>query len=519
MDIDFEVPTKGWNARDNMDAMEAGYALVMVNQVPENGYIRSRGGTQTYQNESVAAALGASGAVETLALYDAGGTQQLIAARGNKLYTIDDETTATQIGTGFTNARWQTIMANSYLLLVNGEDAPQQFDGTTLSAITLTMKDALGVAIPGNPVETLIGCVSHQNRVFYWADNEQRFFYCDTAGGFAGDIVEFPIETRADRGVKIVSMISYSRDTGSGLDDMLVVHMSTGQALVYAGSDPGTFQDWQEVNRYNIGKPLSIRGNTQFGGDQVIATYDGFQNLTTALPNQRFSKAGNVGDLIVNAVKEAASKYNGNYGWEVVFFPRFGWLMFNIPYSSSRYDQYIFNTVTNAWFRTVQMDAVTWEVWNDRLFYGDPSGNIVEAEIGAYDQVGTDKNPIGWRVVTAFSKLGSMSRAKVATGASLTHNYGKGEYLDIEVLEDYNRTSGYAINAPPESAACVWGVGSWGVDSWAGAADPIESDTRRDNYPAEGIGNVLALNVRGMSKLQQITIYDLSLQYRDGGKI
>ena len=519
MNIDFEVPTKGWNARDNMDAMEAGYAIAMNNQVPENGYLRLRGGTRTYQSESVSAGKGATGSLETLVVHDAGGTETLIGARDGSVLTIDSTIAATEIGAGFSNARWQTMMFNGKLIMVNGADDPQEYDGTTLSAITMTLKDAAGVAIPGNPKNTLIGCVGHQSRSFYWADNEQRFFYADVAGGYAGDLIEFPIATRATQGGKIVSIMSYSRDTGSGMDDMLVVHMSTGQALVYSGNDPSTAATWAEVNRYNIGAPVSTRANTQFGGDQVMATYDGFQNLTTALPNQKFSKQGNVGDVIVNAARRAVTKWGNNFGWEVVFFPRHAWLIFNVPRSSSSFDQYVMNTVTGAWFKITGINAITWSVWNGRLMYGDPDGNIMEAETGTYDEVGNLKNPIEFKVITAFSKLGSMSKTKVATGTAMTHNFAQGQYLDIDILEDYDKRSGYVITQPDESFAAVWDVGSWDVDSWSEASDPVEGYTRRDNYPATGTGVALALKIRGMSKAQQIAIYDLSLQYRNGGRI
>ena len=519
MRFDFEVPTRGWNARDNMDAMESGYALSMNNVVPENGYLRMRGGTTIYQDESVAnAAIGATGPVETLEVYNANGQEKLVAARNEYVYSIDDPSTVTQLGNGFTNARWQTMMFNGFLVMVNGEDAPQQFDGTTLSAITMTLKDDQGNVLGDISAQDLIGCVGYKGRAFYWADGEQRFFYADQAGGYAGDLIQFPIEMIANRGGKIVSIMNYSRDSGSGLDDYLVIHMSTGEAIVYEGQDPSTTYDWQIVNRYVIGAPVSIRGNTQFGGDQVIITSDGIINLTTALPNQKFSKAGNVGDAIVNAVKRNVNVNKDEYGWEAQFIPDLGWLIFNIP-QGNQIDQFVLNTVTNAWFKISKINALTWTVWGGNPYYGDTNGNIMRAENSTYDERGALKNQITFKFITAFSKMGMPGTAKTVTGASVTHNWPNGEYLDTDVLTDYDRRTSYPLSATPESLPAVWDVDAWDEAAWSEASDPIDGYTRRDNFTGGDHGTSIALKVRGQSKVYQVVIYDLGLEYKKGGKI
>lgn len=519
MRADFEVPTQGWNARDNMDSMQSAYALAMINMVPENGYLRMRKGTQIYQDESIAGGdLSTSGELETLVTFNAGGVEQLIASRGDQVFLVEDTLTATSIKSGVSSARWQTMMFNGYLVMVNGFDNPQQWDGTTCSDITMTLKDDQGVVIGDLDKSDFIGCTSFKGRAIYWADDEQRFFYADIAGSYAGDVIQFPIEMIAKKGGKIVSIMNYARDTGSGMDDMLVIHMSTGEVLVYSGDDPATAYSWELVNTYQIGAPLSIRGNTQYGGDQVIASNDGFINLTTALPNQKFSKAGNIGDVIINAAKTAARKWSGNYGWEVEFFPEIGWLIFNVPAANGS-RQYVLNTVTNAWFRLDAIDAVTWCVFDGMLLYGDRDGNIMQAEKGTWDERGSLRNPIIWKVITAFSKLGSMGTAKTVHGASMTHNYPRGEYLDIDILTDYDRRTSYPVMTPPETFPAVWDVGVWDVDAWSEAADAYEEYTRRDNYAAGDTGVTIALKIRGMSKQQTIYIYDLSIEYKNGGKV
>ncbi len=517
MQADFDAPTRGWNARDNFDAVAGGYSLEFVNLIAENGYIRTRGGSSTFVTSGdINAALGATGPIETLEVHNADGTEILIGAMGEYIFGVASNGAITELQDGNQNARYQTMMFNGSLIMVNGQDGPYEFDGTTLTTMApMDLVDGAKAPIAGISTSDIIGCVSFQNRAIYWLDNEQRFFYADTVNAYKGDCVEFDISGVAERGGKIVSIMDYSRGVTTELDNFLAIHMSTGEMIIYQGSDPGDANSWSLVNSYFIGKPLSIRGNTQMGGDQVIATTDGFRNLTTALPNQQSNRTQDVGDVIIRAAKRAAEKWAGNYGWEAEFFPEKSFLIFNIPRSSTRYEQYVLNTVTKAWSRFTDLNAITWVMYDNKLYYGDPDGNIVEAETGHNDNF----NFIVWKLITSFTRLGIAAKSKTVTGASLTHNYKYPSYISIDVMENYNRDSSWPLLAPPETLPARWDASPWDASTWDGSRESVESGMIRTNYPAGASAMTVALKVRGQTKTQQVDIYDFSIDYYEGGNL
>jgi len=119
-----DAPIGGWNVRDGWDDMKSNEAIVLDNWFPSAKGVEIRGG-------HISHVTGFPDYVETLAEYHSGTTRQLIAASGAKLYNAT--TTAAEIGTGFSDDRWQHAMMKSNMVLVNGTDTPQVWDGSTLA--------------------------------------------------------------------------------------------------------------------------------------------------------------------------------------------------------------------------------------------------------------------------------------------------------------------------------------------------------------------------------------------------
>jgi hypothetical protein len=156
------APTGGLNTRDSISAMKETDAETLINMVPEPGGVASRKGYTTHLT-------GFPSYVETIAEYHSSGTQKLVCASGSKLY-IGDSTpgTATELATGYSSARWQTATHNAKLILCNGVDAPQQYNGSTVSTISLTGT--------GLTTTNLKAVMIHQSRAFYMENSAPHFW-------------------------------------------------------------------------------------------------------------------------------------------------------------------------------------------------------------------------------------------------------------------------------------------------------------------------------------------------------
>ena len=138
-EVTISAPIGGLNARDDVSAMRDTDALVLENWVPGFGSVAVREGSTTYASIS-----GASDPVETVASLRVGTDEFLIAACGGAIYDVSNGgTVSSSLASGFTNARWQVAAMSGVLGMVNGADAPQIFDGSTVSAMTISSTDVL----------------------------------------------------------------------------------------------------------------------------------------------------------------------------------------------------------------------------------------------------------------------------------------------------------------------------------------------------------------------------------------
>lgn len=225
------APLGGLNHQAPVSALQAHEAVEMINWLPEDGRLRVRPGMQTR-----ARIIGAS---HTYPFGD-----KLVVASATDLYTFpssgitDEDWTETSIGTGYSTEHWDSEIINEKLLLVNGQDAPLEYDGTTLTSITFT-----GVSSP----EDFIGVMEFKGRAVYWKGADLGFYYA-AAGSYAGALTYFDLSSLAGQGESIVHIFPWSIDAGDGIDDVFVVVFNTGNIVVYQGSDPSDAADWHLVS-------------------------------------------------------------------------------------------------------------------------------------------------------------------------------------------------------------------------------------------------------------------------------
>lgn len=165
------APVGGWNARDDWDDMDKKDAIDLLNWWPGTDSVESRRGYTSFST-------GMTGQVEAVMEYEAGSTNQMLAAASDTVYNASTATAAA-LKTGFTSARWQYVNFDGKLGMVNGEDDPQEWDGTTLSDMTISG--------PGLTVSDLIDIEIYASRAWYVPKNSQDVWYSaiDTLGVYS----------------------------------------------------------------------------------------------------------------------------------------------------------------------------------------------------------------------------------------------------------------------------------------------------------------------------------------------
>ncbi len=472
------APTGGLNTRDSLSQMEVTDAPEMTNWFPSQGKVVTRKGYSVY-------AAGLNGNVETLAELRDGTTKKFICANSDEINDVTNPASISNLGSGFTNARWQTVNMNGNLLLFNGADTPQVYDGSTLSNSTIHSS--------GLTPSELDGCNVHKNRLYVWSTDDSCFYYGST-NAIQGSFHKFDLAGIAPYGGNLISMATWNHDGGDGVDDYALFIMSSGTALLYDGSNPSSANDWNLIGIYKIGEPLSVRSIAKVGGDVAIMTRPDFVFFSEVFKN---GGAVTSQTKLSGAALDSANTYFSNYGWEVVLYPKAsigGWLFFNVPVATNTtYIQYGLNTITGAGFEFSNMNARTWGLYDNNLYFGE-DGAIMKADDGLND----NGNNIPCTVQAAYSDLGSPQEKVVNEFRNVIS-------VDGNVVLNTTISFDYGSRAVTQDVSSVSSGTPWG-SPWGSPWSPV-SAIRNELVVTSGEGVALGMKIFVALNGQQLSWY------------
>lgn len=391
-------PIGGINLRDTETHFPQGNgvpitdALVLTNIFPGSSAADIRGGSEQYVDLSGQSGF-SGGSTDTLATLIRGTNSYFVAASEGGFIDISTSsmTTLTAAATHSVD-RWQWVNfldragAGEELLLVNGTDTPQRFDGTTMSNWTFADETATALT-----EENFVGILAFKNRVYMWENDSSDFYFgvlgkIPGTGGAADGLTRFPLN--AVRGIQgnIVAMEAWTRDAGDGADDYLAIILSGGVVAIYKGTDPSpSASDWAIDGVYQIPPPIDVRGVSKFLDDIVILTRNDIVFLSQVIRTQGIT--GNE-SKIAPLVKSLSAQYGTATGWGITIWPDGSRAYINVPYSATTAQQIVFNTRTLAACEYQGWNARTFGVFGNNVYFSDAAGIVWLAETGARDNDG-----------------------------------------------------------------------------------------------------------------------------------
>lgn len=492
-----QAPVGGLNRFSSLDDMPESDAYYLDNWIPDTGDCRVREGCQLMANYG-------TDEIGTLIPF---GDKFIVCTDGDVkdsgftpvaggLPTVG---ASSDIGTLFTEDRWQWTVFNDKLLMVNGADAPQQYDGTTLSAISFTS----GITTEAE----LIGVGSFKGRAIYWKADEAGFYYA-AANSYQGAMNYFDLSPQVSRKAYLKLFFTWSADSGDGPDDYAVFVFDSGEAVVYQGSDPGDIDFWALVGRYEMGEPLSIRSGVPIAGDHLILTRTGWVNFLSIWQTDNTRDAG-IGQKITGLSTDAAADFGSQTGWEAHFYPELRQVIINVPNGSDTYVQHALNTNTGAWSTFSGWESATFGEFKGQPYYGDSSGNVYVALYGNDD----NGSPIITDALPAFSYLGSRAGNKQLTGIRPVISVADSRQLELEPCADFliqdSPTIGFTPVAPSSSP---WGS-PWGSPWSQAAASEMDGSWKTAN----AYGYALTYRMATTSNGRPVRWTSTNVLYRQAG--
>ncbi len=266
---------------------------------------------------------------------------------------------------------------------------------------------------------------------------------------------------------------------------------------MYQGNNPSSASFWQLVGVFYLAKPLGRRPVIQFGGDAIVLTQTGAFPLSKALLSSTINYQSALSDKILNSFTEAARNYGSIFGWEAMVYPAQSALLVNVPHTEDgTHEQFVMNTLTQAWCRFTGWDAETFGLLNGQLYFTKGT-----ATYKAWDGTSDSGSNIVLYAKQAFQQFGDPRNKHVTLSMPMLVANGSLAYSgDIDV--DFHDDSTMQTAAVSSTTVSQWDTAKWDVGQWNAANEMI----RQWASPAEWQG-------RWLSNKLQIVSNNLAVQW------
>ena len=502
--ISVPPPIGGLNSRDSVDAMAPEDAILLDNFFPTTGKLKLREGYASYATNV------GTGDVKTLVEHHAGSVRKLLAIGSNgTLYDITGGgASPTSLKTGLTSAIAQTAEFDGKTIFVTGSDTPFIYDGSTTSNATITLSDA-------SSTSTLAGVHVFKNRVYYWRGTDQSFYYGDVVNTYQGNFSAFPLSRVANFGGNLLMVTTLTQDGGEGIDDLIAFVMTSGEVIVYTGSDPGDANNFALVGTFRIAEPVPhIRAAIKLGGDVAIVTKEGIIAMSSVFRSATVAqKAQALTEKIRGAFIDQVALTGNTFGWELFLSPSGDKMIANYPTDNpaDAYQQYVFNPVIGAWCRFTDIPAFTWGKYGGDVFFGSSLGKVFKFSSDSLSDAGAD---IRADCRTAFNYFGDRNRIK-QFGYVQPFLESEGELtISTALSTDFNDRSVSFATSTFDTAGAYWNVATWDEEEWAGA-----TTRTRPRIATSALGYAASLRLRVSTSTQSVSWLSASYGIQPGGPI
>lgn len=460
-------PVKGWNASDDLSDMDADEAIKLDNIIPSDTSIAPRSGYTAWATDIPSA-------VQSLMEYSSpAGLTKLFAATSANIYDVTSSgavgaAVVTSLANGWFDHTMFSTAGGNFLVCCNGADGVRNYDGSSWTTPSIT----------GVTAANLVTVTSHMSRLWFVEESTLKVWYLPT-NAIAGAATAIDFGPLSKLGGKLIAMGSWTRDSGTGLEDLAVFVTSRGEVHIYAGSDPSSSTTWSRVGTFRISEPIGRRCIIKVGGDLGILTSQGLQPLSAVLSRAQSAQAKvAITDGIRNAFTKAYLAGGSLSGWQCIEYPVGKLLILNVPVVEGEESvQYVMNANTGAWCSFSGIHTSVWSLKGTELFFGGTDGTV-------YKYGGTTDNgaAIEGLSISAFSQFGTpMTKAfrRIRPQFFGPAGYTPRIALLLDYADDY-----ISYDAPTYTASgTAWDEGDWDTFAWGGAS---RSNARWQGITGEG---------------------------------
>lgn len=418
---------KGWNTRYSPATMPEEYAEVFDNVlIDQDGNVEKRNG---YERLNATAIPGNARPLGYGELVTAGGTRTVVFNTDDgKIYKLNSDNSVTEIGSGLVaNKRCYFAAMNDLLIISNGVNAPQKWDGTAPVS-----------ALGGTP-PTFKFAVTHNGRLWTagFSDNGMRVHASALADPETWTVPAtvvatspFRIELKyvASSADQILSLTAYK--------EHLVIFCSDN-ILIYATDEDATLVALN-VNIPNRGA-IAPAVTLNVGRDIIFWSKFGVKTIATAIGDGRLEPHTDLSENIDNYLADRYEfcRVNGLTDFITMdHAPDQSWFMLNYPTDAgaTKFEQAIVHYGYKSWFRWTGIYTAALFVSSTNIIYGGEAGYVLKLNSGDSDNGAA----INYRWKTPNLYLGNSVQNKHLRYLTLIVKHSVAFDLDVIILYDFS---------------------------------------------------------------------------------
>lgn len=514
--VPIPAPVGGINAVDNLASLDPKYCLAAVNLIADGRTMKVRPGYQAF-----ATSVGNGNGIRTIIPFEASTTanNKLFAVAREGIYditaggAIGAAEVALSNGTNTGWGNWINFVSDAgthYAFYADETDGLyRRAEGGTWAAVT----DITGVA------ETaLVHIMQFKGRIWLVERDTGSAWYL-ASGAISGAATEFNFGNKFNHGGKLVGLYSWTVDGGEGIDDHLVAISTSGDVMVYKGTDPSSVATWELVGQYYIGvPPVGRRVAKSQGGDLYLLSQYGVIPLTRLLQGALVQQEDaqltrNIAPLIADTLFSTRS----TFGWAMYTVPDHNVFLVTTPkVTGEHFLQYCLSTRTLGWTQWEEMPINCGETYLGEFYIADDTDGVYTTNENLDDiaLAGTGGVDITFSLLTSFQEYGEVAqyhRIQFMRPVFLT---GGSPGINLEARFDYDMADASAS----ESAESVSGLATWDVSLWDVAIWGTSLVTLERVVASSGIGRAMAVALSGAANTDTGLIR-IDLMFDTGGML
>lgn len=307
-------------------------------------------------------------------------------------------------------------------------------------------------------------------------------------------------------GGHLVGLWSWTVDGGVGIDDYLVGISSSGDVVVFQGTDPASAETFGIKAVWYAGAvPAGRHIATTHGGDLIILSALGAFPLSKLLSGASIQAP----DLyatrkIGTAITAIMSERRTDLGWSTQIHPEDSTLIINTPQVSGLpREQWVLSFNAGGWTQFKGLPMTCSESYGGKLYFGTADGRVC-VNTGPVDNnklTGSqDAIAIESSMLLGFISLGTAARKRLlmARPHFITDGTAPQYVMEGRANYDFTEISTVAYTDPAQTA--LWDVGIWDVSEW-GATQGVAGEWRGISGYGSQVSLAMKMSTKGAATL------------------